>query len=114
MTTDAEPTTVALTVSPTLLVVIAVPAASVMGLLIIIIAFTLGVLVTMYRTKTKEDSAMVPMAQGVAATPAVETATGVELESAHDYEEIVLADRDINMYTSNVAYGSHPQYSYCS
>ena len=71
------------------------------------VTFVLGVLVGVYRTKTKETSTTVSAAQSEADTPAIsETAAGVELERVHDYEDIVLTEtRDIDTFTSNVAYG---------
>ena len=87
-------------------------ALSVVVMFFIVIAFALGVLVGVCRTKTKEASATVSAAQSEAASPAItETATAVELERVHEYEDIILTETgDVNAFTSNVAYGAAPQF----
>ena len=93
-------------VSHVLSITIAVSAVVLM-LFVTVTAFALGVLVGVCRTKTKEAGAIVSAAQSEAASPAIsETATGVELERVHEYEDIVLPETtDIDTFTSNVAYG---------
>ena len=78
-----------------------------MVLFLITITFALGVLVGVCRTKTKKASATVSATQSEAASSAIsETATGVELERVHEYEDIVLPENTgINTFTNNVAYG---------
>ncbi len=97
-------------ISPVLSAVIAVSAV-LMALFLNAVTFALGVLVGVCRSKTRQASATVSAAQSEAATPAIsDTATGVELERLHVYEDIILTgNKGIDTFTSNVAYGcTHP------
>ena len=87
---------------------IAVSASAVVALLLIIIAFILGVLVGVCRRKTRQQaSTTVSAAQSEGASADMsETTTGVELERVHDYDDIVLTEtKDMDTFTTNVAYG---------
>ena len=102
-----------LCVSPALSIVITVSATS-SPLIFSTITFILGALVGTYRKKRKEASTTVSVARSeidAAAFGENETATGMELERIHEYEDIVVLNetlnesRDIDTFTSNVAYG---------
>ncbi len=73
---------------------------SVMALILIVMAFVLGMLAgrkanaTLSTAQIREED-----------TPTFsETSAGIKLEKAHEYEDIVLGPRDVNTYMNN-AYG---------
>ena len=85
-------------------IVIAVSTAVVVSTM-----FLFGVLVGVYRMKTKQANNTVTAAHSVDTPATSETAAGVELERQHEYEDITLyrpkEDMLSDTFTSNVAYG---------
>ena len=90
------------------LLVVIVVSAILVALFLTAVAFVFGVLVGVYRTKTKQAITTVSAAHSEADTPAIsETAAGVELERPHEYEDIVPYSKpgESDTFTSNIAYG---------